>query len=151
MWKLIVKWFISKAWPVIRQMLVKYGMEIAEYIFSRVRDLVLDWINKMGKEKQQQAQESYKKAQETSDPEEKKRYMYEAEFYKREVESYEQKIKDLEKRFKELKKQTEEEVKDKTKNLKAEELFDTTNKTVNNSLILKQNNNILMLEGKPKE
>jgi hypothetical protein len=151
MWKLLVKWFINKAWPVIRTLLEKYGKEILEFIFSKVKDIIIDWVSKMGQEKKQQAQESYKKAQDTSDPEEKKKYMNEAEFYKKEAESYAQKIKDLEKQFEELKKQTEKEVKNKTRNLKAEDLFDTATKSVNDSLTLKQNNNILMLEDSSKK
>ena len=151
MWKLIIKWFISKAWPVIRTLLEKYGKEILEFIFSKVTGIVIAWISKMGQEKKQQAQESYNKAQDASDPEEKKKYMNEAEFYKKEAESYAQKLKDLEEQFKELKKQTEQEVKNKTRNLKAEDLFDTASISINNSLTLKQDNNILMLEDSSKK
>ncbi|WP_223592519.1 hypothetical protein [Neobacillus bataviensis] len=71
--------------------------------------------------------------------------MYEAEFYKREADSYAQKLKEMEIKFEELKKKTEQEINIKTENLKADDLFET-NKKSPDSLILKQNNRILMLE-----
>ncbi|OIK13404.1 hypothetical protein BIV60_14085 [Bacillus sp. MUM 116] len=148
MLKIITKWFIQKAWPVIRKLLVKYGQEILEYILSKVKDLIMSWIEGMGKEKQEKAEESYYKAQATSDPEEKKKYEYEAEFYKKEAQSYADKLKEWEIKFEELKKQTEKEIKIKTQKLKAENLFETNSKSAMDSILLKQNNSILMLDDK---
>lgn len=147
MWKIITKWFIQKAWPVIRTLLVKYGQEILEFILSKVKDLLMSWIA-VGKEKQEKAEESYYKSQAASDPEEKKRYEYEAEFYKKEAESYADKLKEWEIKFEELKKQTEQEIKIKTQKLKAENLFETNSKSAMDSILLKQNKSILMLEDK---
>jgi hypothetical protein len=148
MWKIITKWFIQKAWPVIRTLLVKYGQEILEFTLRKVKDLLMSWIAGMGKEKQEKAEESYKNAQAASDPEEKKKYEYEAEFYKKEAQSYADKLKEWEIKFEELKKQTEQEIKIKTQKLKAENLFETNSKSVMDSILLKQNNSILMLEDK---
>ncbi|WP_309858102.1 hypothetical protein [Bacillus sp. SLBN-46] len=148
MWKIIIKWFIQKAWPVIRTLLAKYGQEILEYILSKVKNLIISWFTGMGKEKQEKAEESYYKAQDASDPEEKKKYEYEAEFFKREAQSYADKLKEWELKFEELKKQTEQEIKIKTQNLKAEDLFETNSKSANEAILLKQKSSILMLEDK---
>jgi hypothetical protein len=145
MWKLLSKWFIQKAWPVIKILLEKYAKEILEHVFIKIKDFIINWFDELSKEKSQKAQESYEKANATSDPEEKKKYMYEAEFYKKEAESNEQKIKEFEKKFEDLKKQTQEEVNTKTKKLMADDLFNLGNNP-QNSLTLTQNNNILRLE-----
>lgn len=146
--KIILNWFIDKAWPVILKLLAKYSQEILEFIFIRIFDFIKNWIEGMGKEKEEKAYQSYEKAQATVDPEEKKKYMHEAEFYKKEAESYEEKLKDLEIKFETLKTQMEKEVANKTQNLQAEDLFETNSKSSVDTLLLKQNSSILMLEDK---
>ncbi|WP_223592520.1 hypothetical protein [Neobacillus bataviensis] len=49
MFKLLMKWFIEIAWPVIRKLLVKYAVEILDFIFSRIKDYIKDWIMGMSK------------------------------------------------------------------------------------------------------
>jgi hypothetical protein len=151
MWKILIKWFMEKAWPVILKLLVKYSKELLEFIFIKIFDFIKSWVEGLGKEKEEKAYQSYKKAQATADPEEKKKYMHEAEFYKKEAESYSKKLEDLEIKFEALKKQMEQEVATKTQNLKAEDLFETNSKSSMDTLLLKQNNNILMLEENPKK
>lgn len=148
MFKIILKWFIDKAWPVILKLLAKYSQEILEFIFIRIFNFIKNWIEGMGKEKEEKAYQSYEKAQATVDPEEKKKYMHEAEFYKKEAESFGEKLKDLEIKFETLKTQMEKEVATRTQNLKAEDLFETNSKSSVDTLLLKQNNSILMLEDK---
>jgi hypothetical protein len=143
MWKIIFKWFVETAWPVIRSLLGKYAKELLEFLFARFAAFIMEWVLGMGKEKAKKAEESYEKAQAASDPEEKKKYTFEAEFYKKEAESYVEKLKEMEEKLEKLKQQTEAEVVDKTAKLKAEDLFDTKNKTKQLSLT---KNNILMLD-----
>ena len=146
MWKILMKWFLEKAWPVILKLMAKYSREILEFIFVKIGDFIKSWIEGLGKEKEEKAYQSYEKAQAAVDPDEKKKYMHEAEFYKREAKSYSEKLKDIEIKFEALKKQMEQEVASKTQNLKAEDLFETKSKSSMDTLLLKQNNNILMLE-----
>ncbi|MEH7236766.1 hypothetical protein [Bacillus sp. JJ1562] len=148
MWKKFLELFIKKAWPVIKELLVRYGKEILEFIFEKLSEFIKSWIEKIKNEKMAKAEESHEKASTATDPEEKKKYEYEYEFYKKEAESYAEKMKDMEEELEKLKQSIREDVTKKTKDLKAENLFSTNTKDSYNPFVLKDTNNILKLENK---
>lgn len=147
MWKVIVKFFLEKIWPEILKLLVKYGKELAEFIFAKAFEFIKNWISNLANEKAKQAEDAYSKAKNSSDPDEKKKYEQEAEFYKREVESYASKMEDLERQFNEFKQSVQKDVVNKTKDLKAEDLF----KTNKEDFSFNSSNNILRLEDSSKK
>jgi len=116
---------MEKIWPEILKLLVKYGKELAEFIFAKAFEFIKKWIINLEKEKEMQAEEAYSNAESSSDPDEKKKYEQEAEFYKREAESYARKMEDLERQFNEFKQSVQKDVENKTKDLKAKDLFET--------------------------
>ncbi|UOE53431.1 hypothetical protein [Cytobacillus oceanisediminis] len=145
--KVIVKFFMEKIWPEIQKLLVKYGKELAELIFAKAFEFIKNWFSNLGKEKAKQAEEAYSKAESSSDPDEKKKYAQEAEFYKREDESYARKMEDLERQFNEFKQSVQNDVENKTKDLKAEDLF----KTNKEDFSFNWSSNILRLEDSSKK
>ncbi|MCA1321576.1 hypothetical protein LC085_16850 [Bacillus tianshenii] len=145
----LVKWFIKSVWPVIKQLLVKYGAEILEFVFQKVTAFMKEWMTGVFNRKQEQAEENMKNAQSASDEQEKKKYQDEAESYKRQAEAYAEMCREWESKFEEFKRSMEKEVKEKTENLKPDDLFNVKAKKSNDNLIqLKESSSILLLENK---
>lgn len=142
MWKNILQWFISKAWPVILDFIKKYQDQIMQLIFKWIEDILLKRKESTKQEFQTKANEADQKAKDSDDKESKFKYQAQAETYREVINTLEMQNKKLQDEIKEIKIKIKKEMEENTSALQVEDLFNTNKK---GEITVKENNNYIQL------
>lgn len=128
MFKKIIEWFVKMAWPVILKFLIKYSDEIIEFIFKTIIVKMNQKRQKQQTEQMAEAEKKFKMAKEEIDPELKKQYYDDAVKQHEQASSFEEKMNVWNDYLNSIKEEIKEEILQNTKDLKAEDIFETGKK-----------------------